>query len=182
MSRKDVMRPYLKRLGLAFLICLVFILAFNEITYRFLKESGDRAPQAVQIIIPAGTAARIAAGEMVDSIPDELIFVAGDVLEVSNLDNTDHQLGPLWIPAGTTASLALDLPDKMSYSCSFSPRQYLEIDVRQPTTLSDRIIALTLGVPTLTVLVFLYSLAAKPIDRDGGQGKKNGQANLVVRG
>ncbi len=164
---KSKYRPYLIRLSIALAISAVFVLAFNEITYYFLKEGSDRAPQSVQIVIPTGTAERVAQGEDVTTIPDELTFVVGDVLEVINQDTTDHQLGPLYIPAGRTASLALDIPEKQSYSCSFQSTQYLSLDVRAATTLGDRVIALTLGVPTLAVLLFLYSLAARPIDFTG---------------
>lgn len=176
---KSKYRPYLIRLAIALAISAAFVLAFNEITYFFLKEASDRAPQAVQIVIPAGTAERVAGGEEVTSIPDELTFVVGDVLEVINQDSADHQLGPLYIPAGRTASLALDIPEKQSYSCSFQSTQYLSLDVRAATTLGDRIIAFSLGVPTLAVLLFLYSLAARPINGEGKNKSSNGGAALA---
>ncbi len=173
MAKDSKYRPYIKRLAIIFLICLAFTLAFNEITYAFLKEGDDRAPQSVQIVIPPGTAERVAAGEPVPSIPTGLTFVAGDVLEVVNQDSVDHQLGPLWIPAGATASLALEAAQKLSYTCSFQTSKYLDIDVRAVTTLNDRLTALALAVPTLTSLVFLYSLAALPLD---AQDKKKNRA------
>lgn len=174
MAKNSNLRPYIKRLAVIFLICLVFVLAFNEVTYALTKDEGARAPEAVQVIIPEGTAARLAAGEIVSSIPAGLTFVAGDVLEVINLDQVDHQLGPLWIPAGTTASLALDLPERLSYDCSFSSSRYLDIEVKQPTTLGNRITALALGVPTLTALIYLYSLAALPLDREKKKKAEHG--------
>jgi len=169
MSKSNKYRPYLIRLGIITLICLVFTILFNEITYAIQKESYDRKPEVIQITIPKGTASQIAAGQMASTIPAGLIFVAGDVLEVKNEDVTSHQLGPLWVPAGATASLAMDEPTTAAYSCSFRPNQYLDIDVRRPTVWTDRLIGITLGAPTLTVLVFLYSLAAAPID---GKSKK----------
>jgi hypothetical protein len=180
MSKNSKYRPYYKRLAIVFAICLVFVIAFNEISYSFFKEGGERAPKSVQIVIPEGTATRIAAGEQTPSIPSGMTFVAGDVLEVVNLDKVDHQLGPLWIPAGTTASLALDNAEKLSYACSFQATKYLNIDVRAATTLYDRLTALTLAVPTMTALVFLYSLAALPIDQDNK--KKNKQPAPIING
>jgi hypothetical protein len=179
MSNNSKCRPYLKRLAIVFLICLVFIVAFNEITFLFQREGSDRAPQAVQIVIPEGTSIRLAAGDSLDSIPEGLTFVRGDILEVVNLDDTDHQLGPLWIPAGATASLAMNVSEKLSYSCSFSSSQYLNLDVREPTTLGTRITALSLAVPTLTALIFLYSLAALPLDKPT---KKNGELPPSMQG
>lgn len=163
MFRNSKYRPYIIRLGIIFVICLALVAAFNEVTYYFQKDSSDRAPRSVPILIPKGTAERVAAGEPEPSIPESLVFVAGDVLEVTNEDVTSHQLGPLWIPAGGTASLALDIPQKIQYSCTFQPSQTFEIDVRQPTNWGDRIVGLTLAAPTITALVFLYSLAAAPI-------------------
>lgn len=174
MGTKKKSRPYLKRLVIVLLISSAFVLAFNEITYYFSKDSNDRAPEAVEIVIPAGTAQKVAQGEPVIAIPDDLTFVVGDVLEVVNQDTSDHQLGPLVIPAGRTASLALDIPEKQSYSCSFQSTQYLSLDVRAATTIGDRIIAFTLGVPTLAALLFLYSLAAMPIDGKGALLKPKG--------
>ena len=164
MSEKTKYRPYLIRLGIIFAICLALVAAFNEITYYFQRDISDRSPQSVPILIPKGTAERIAAGEPEPSIPESLVFVAGDVLEVTNEDVTSHQLGPLWIPAGGTASLALDVPQKTQYSCTFQSSKYFEIDVRKPTNWGDRIIGLTLAAPTISALVFLYSLAAAPIN------------------
>jgi len=164
MQEKSKNRPYFIRLGIIFVICLALVAAFNEITFYFQKDSSDRAPQPVSILIPKGTAERVAAGEPEPSIPENLVFVAGDVLEVTNEDVTSHQLGPLWIPAGGTASLALDVPQKVQYSCTFQPSQFFEIDVREPTKWGDRIIGLTLAAPTVSALVFLYSLAAAPIN------------------
>jgi hypothetical protein len=180
MLKNPKYRPYIKRLAIIFLICLAFVLAFNEVTYSIFRESSDRKPQAVEIVIPAGTAQRVAAGEAPPTIPTDLTFVAGDVLEVTNNDSVDHQLGPLWIPAGTTASLALNVPQKLVMTCSFETSKIMNIDVRQPTSLNDRLTALGLGVPTLTVLVFLYSLAAMPLDDDGK--KKKGKKVAVANG
>ena len=35
-------------------------------------------------------------------------FVVGDTLVVKNEDSVEHQLGPLWIPAGSSASMPLN--------------------------------------------------------------------------
>lgn len=179
MKKDSTVRPYIKRLAIIFLICLIFVILFNEGTYLFQAEGGERAPQSIQIVIPEGTSERVAAGEPVPSIPAGLTFVAGDVLEVINLDKADHQLGPLWIPAGTTASLALDLPEKLSFACTFSTGKYLDIEVRPVTSITDRITAIALAAPTMTALIFLYSLAAKPLDQEK---LKKEQASAGLKG
>lgn len=181
MTKNPKFRPYLKRLALIFAVCFVLVIAFNEITYLFQKDSGERTPEIVQVIIPAGTAGRVAAGEPVPAIPAGLTFVAGDVLEVINQDQTDHQLGPLWVPAGTTASLAMEIPQNLSVACTFQTNQFMDIEVRPVTTLGDRIKALALAVPTTTALVFLYSLAARPIE-SGADQKKDASPPAAVSG
>lgn len=181
MLKNSSLRPYFKRLALTFTVCLVLVIAFNEITYFFQKDGNERTPEIVQVVIPSGTAQRVAAGEPVPAIPAGLTFVAGDVLEVINQDQTDHQLGPLWVPAGTTASLAMDLPQDLSVACTFQASQIMDIEVRPVTTLGDRVKALALAVPTTTALVFLYSLAARPIVSDDDP-KKNSRPPAAVNG
>jgi hypothetical protein len=156
---------YLKRLLVVFAICLVFVLAFNEIAYLAQKDQYDRAPQTIQLVIPAGTSERIAAGEPVPSIPKEMVFMLGDTLQVKNEDVAAHQLGPVWVPPGGTSSLKMEKAEKFAYQCSFASTQYLGLDVRQPTTLGIRLAGLAFAAPTMTALVFLYSLLVYPVEK-----------------
>jgi len=156
-------RPYLKRLLITLILSLVIVGAINEGFYLLQKEKTDRAPKTVQLVIPKGTAERVAAGEPVPSLPEAMVFVVGDVLEVKNEDVVQHQLGPIWVPAGSTGRLALETADKHSYSCSFSLSRYLGVDVRQATTLGTRLTALGIAAPTMTVFLFIYGLLAFPI-------------------
>ncbi len=163
MSEK--LKPYLKRLGITFIIALVFVIVFNEVTYRIQKEDTDRLPTTIEITIPPGTAKMITEGQSVPSIPNEMTFVIGDKLMVINEDEVDHQLGPLWIPAGRTASMNLEMAANLSYQCSFTEGNYLGLDVRKPTTLWTRITAVALAAPTMTVFLFIYSLVAYPLQK-----------------
>lgn len=163
MSAKSTFRPYLLRLGLIFAISLILVAAFNEIVFLLQKDEGDRAPRTVQLVIPPGTAQRVAAGQPVPEIPAEMTFVIGDVLEVINQDVVDHQLGPIWVPAGATGRLTMDRVDNLAYSCSFQETRYLGLNIRQSTTLSTRLLGLSVAAPTMTALLFIYSLAAWPI-------------------
>src|SRR4030042_5805959 len=111
--------PYLMRLVVVLAISLVFAFLFNEITYRMQKERTDRAPKTIQLVIPEGTAAQVEAGQDPTSIPSEMVFVTGDVLEVVNEDKVPHQLGRIWVPPGSTGRLVMEKADKLAYSCSF---------------------------------------------------------------
>lgn len=163
MANKPSLHPYLTRLGLIFVVCLVSVALFNEIVFRLQKEDHDRSPQIIQLVIPVGTAERVATGEPVTEIPSEIVFVVGDVLEVVNQDFVDHELGPIWVPAGSTGRLSMDKADNLAYSCSFQETRYLGLDVREPTTLSTRLLGLSIAAPTMTALIFIYSLAAWPV-------------------
>jgi hypothetical protein len=160
---KPQYRPYFVRLVVVFLISLVAMVIVIEGAYLIQREDTDRAPKTVQIIVPAGTAQRVAAGESVDLLPDNSTFVLGDVLEVINQDSVDHQLGPIWVPPGSMGRIVLEEVNKFSYSCSFAPSRYLGLDVKRPTTLVTRMTGLSISVPTTAAFLFIYSLALFPL-------------------
>jgi hypothetical protein len=114
-------------------------------------------------VIPEGTADLIEQGQAAPSIPEEMVFVVGDVLEVVNEDTVDHQLGPIWVPPGSTGSLRLEDANKYAYSCSFAPSRYLGIDVREATTVGTRLIALLIATPPMAIFLFIYSLLVFPV-------------------
>jgi len=161
--KKTTLRPYLNRLAIVFIISLIFVVAFNEISFLLQKDKYDRAPETVTLVIPQGTAARVEAGEDVPSIPSEMVFVLGDVLTVRNEDDVSHQLGPIWVPPSTTGSLVMEQAQNVVLSCSFQTSRYLGLDVRQPTTMGTRLIGLGISVPTMGALIFIYSLLIYPI-------------------
>lgn len=156
-------RPYLKRFGIVFLIAVVFVALFNEAMYLLQRDERDRPPKTIELVIPNGTAERVAQGEENIAIPEEMTFVVGDVLLVRNEDVVDHQLGPLWIPAGRSASLRFDTSEKLAYECSFVVGNYFGVDILKPTTWTSRLLALAMAAPTLAMLLFVYSLVAVPL-------------------
>ena len=169
MDKKTNFRPYIIRLAIVFLICLIFVALFNEVTFILQKDENDRAPKTLQLVIPAGTADQVNAGQDVLSIPSDLVFVLGDTLEVKNEDYVSHQLGPVWVPPGSSASIVMENAAKYAYSCSFQTSQYLGIDVRQPITYITRLTAMGLAAPTMTALVFIYSLIVIPVKKNEDQ-------------
>ncbi len=139
------------------LIGLVIGAAISELSFIFLQETA-RPPQVIELVIPNGTAERVALGENPPAIPDSMTFVVGDTLLVKNDDTTDHELGPLWIPAGSSASLSLDAVQSYAYTCSFRPSNYFGLDVHEALTFGTRIYGiLSTGVP-LGGLLALYAI------------------------
>ncbi len=157
-------RQILLRMSLFLVIGLVFGLFVSEASFAFLKSEAGRAPSRIELVIPAGTADKIARGETEESLPLNMVFVSGDVLVVRNEDSETHTLGPLLIPAGTSASLNLDQADNLAMSCSFQPSQYMGLDVREPVTFATRLYGLFFAGVPLGVMLGLYSFVVWPIN------------------
>jgi hypothetical protein len=152
----------IRRAAISVLVGLLVGFLISEISYQFLKES-SRSPETIELVIPDGTADQVARGETPPTIPEEMTFVVGDVLLVHNQDVTDHQLGPVWIPASTSASLNLDEVNNFIFACTFQPSSYLGLDVREPVTLATRIGGVIFSGLPLGAIIALYSLIVWPI-------------------
>lgn len=145
-----------RRLLISLLAGMLTGVAVSEIPFIFLRESA-RPPQEILLTIPAGTAEQLARGEKSPSIPENMIFVVGDTLVVENNDSIDHKLGPLWIPANSSARLSLTQQESFAYECTFQPGNYFGLDVRDPLTLSTRLYSIFyVGLP-MSILIGLYS-------------------------
>ncbi|MBM4425062.1 MAG: hypothetical protein FJ030_17070 [Chloroflexi bacterium] len=151
------------RIVLAFVIGFTLTWAMSEVAFLILKDSSDHVPQRVELAIPAGAAERVAAGEAPPSIPADMVFVVGDTLVVKNEDSVSHQLGPVWVPPGATASLALDQANNYAYACTFLPSQYMGLDVRSRVTTKTRLQALLLAGPPMAALIAIYSFVIFPL-------------------
>ncbi len=159
------MKSIVFRMAVSMLVGIVLAAVMSELTFLFLRRGQDRAPETIVLTIPYGTAQMVAAGQTPPSIPSDLEFVVGDTLEVRNLDDADHQLGALFIPAGATASLSFSEVQDFAFACSFRSDQYLGLSVRDPLTWGTRIIGiLSAGVP-LGLLIGLYGIFAASSSR-----------------
>ena len=127
-----------KRILISLLIGLLAGALISEIPFLFLQETA-RPAQEILLIIPPGTAEQVARGEQPPSIPENMAFVVGDVLVVENMDSVDHKLGPLWIPANSSARLPLNREESLAFECTFQSDNYFGIDVHQPLTFGTRI-------------------------------------------
>ncbi len=151
----------MKRIVISMILGIVLGGLISEISFHFLQET-TRPPQDVVLTIPAGTAAEVARGEQPPSIPTDMLFVAGDTLVVKNNDVVDHKLGPLWIPAHSSASLPLGQAESVSFDCSFQPTKQLGLEIREPLTLGTRIYGiLDAGLP-MGFLFILYGYFFPP--------------------
>ena len=135
MSRATI----LKRIGWSMLAGLLMGVVVSELSFYLLNDGSTRPPRLVQLDIPVGTAARVAQGNADPSLPASMTFVVGDTLMVRNYDTVAHQLGPLFIPAGTSASMNLASEQGYSLLCSFEPSKYLQLSVLPPLTIWTRV-------------------------------------------
>lgn len=153
-----VPRDYLlKRILLSILLGLLIGVTVSEVPFLFLRETA-RAPREITLTIPAGTSEQIARGEQPPSIPANMTFVVGDRLVVRNEDAVDHKLGPLWIPANSSAQLSLDQEENLAYECTFQPGNYFGLDVREPLTPKTRLFGIIYVALPMAILILLYSL------------------------
>lgn len=147
----------LKRLGITFVISMIFAYAVAEVSYQFVKGSSEREPRQIEILIPPGTAEAIAQGKDGPGLPD-MRFLEDDRILVRNMDSVSHQLGPLWIPANSSSVLTLDRPSSYSLTCSFQASQSIDIEVVARAKTSDRVLGiLSIGLPTW-MLIWVYTL------------------------
>lgn len=168
---KEKILTYMKRLIVVSLLASLFVGGINEGAHILFKEETDRAPKTVEIDIPKGTAERVEKEQEVPSIPEEMVFVVGDKLQVNNHDSVDHELGPLYIPAGSSASLRMENAKKYVLGCSFQSTQYLGFDVRSRTTTTSRLEAFALATPPTAMFFFVYSLLLYPLHDPEGDEK-----------
>ena len=157
MSRNSV----IKRILFSVLFGLLVGVMVSEVPFLFLQETA-RPPREIVLTIPAGTSQQIARGEQPPTIPENMMFVVGDRLVVKNEDSADHKLGPLWIPANSSAQLALDQEESLAYECSFQPGKYFGLDVREPLAPRTRLFGIIYVALPMVILFALYSLVVTP--------------------
>lgn len=85
---------------------------------------GDAAPAAdanYSFTIPAGSGEAIDRGEPLDILPRELEVRIGEVLELINLDDRGHLVGPFFVGAGETLRQQFQTPGEFEGVCSVHP-------------------------------------------------------------
>jgi hypothetical protein len=159
----------IKRILVSILLGLLIGTLISEVPFLFLQETA-RPPREIVLTIPAGTAEQVGRGEQPPSIPENMTFVVGDRLVVKNEDSVDHKLGPLWIPANSSAQLALDQEASLAYECSFQPGKYFGLDVREPLTPRTRLYGIFYVALPMAILIALYSLVLIPRNKENAPG------------
>jgi hypothetical protein len=146
--------------ALSLLVGIILGGIMSEAAYRIQTRSDGGASRQITLVIPPGTANLVKNGQPSPSIPGDMVFVVGDTLVVKNEDSSDHQLGPFFIPKGTSATVTFNQVANLAYACTFSPEKYLGLEVKAPLTVYTRAIGiLDSGIP-LGILIALYVVFA----------------------
>lgn len=118
-------------------------------------------PQArtVELVIPDGTAAKIALGQVVDTLPTTLLLRRGDTLLLINEDVQPHRIGSVWVDPdmSTRTIVTKEFQNSGSIVCSFHPGGAIGVSPQSRPGLDATIIPtlflfLTLSVVTVATL------------------------------
>ncbi len=134
-------------------------------TWALLIEPAVKNARVVELVIPAGTARAVAAGEPAPFIPASLALTADHELVVRNEDDVTHKVGLFSVEPGKTATIRAD-PTGNTLTCTVHPSGYLNVTVdHRPGPLTVLVLALVVGLP-FGALVALISLVVQRLDAE----------------
>lgn len=88
-----------RRSRIAVLVATMIACAVAIAAMVLLTTGGGREPKSYRYVIPAGTQARLDAGEKLNVVPSRLVVHVGDHLLVRNRDSVPHHVGALYVDA-----------------------------------------------------------------------------------
>lgn len=100
----------------------------DDATYATLAPE-IAADGTITYVIPAGTRARIAAGEDIAVIPASITIGVGQKLVLRNEDDSAHIAGPFFVGAGEESSYSFSEPKVIAGECTIHPSGQFEIRV-----------------------------------------------------
>lgn len=110
----------------AVVVGVVVVLAVVGVWLMVGPEGGG---ETHVITIPAGTGARLDAGEDVTIVPRELHIDVNDIVRVENEDDRIFDVGPLVVTPNSTLVHQFDRPGRFSGACSLHPEDSFTIVV-----------------------------------------------------
>jgi hypothetical protein len=146
----------LKRIIFAFVLGL-FVAAFMTEAAYFLLKRENRSPTTIEVVIPVGTAQLMRQGKNPEILSNDMRFVVGDILKVVNDDVENHQFGPLYIPAKSSASLKLETEENLIVECSFEATKFVGLTIQEPVTWYTRLRGYFFAGFPLGMLFAVYS-------------------------
>ncbi len=86
-----------------------------------ISGADDAGEFAYDYTIPPGTADRIAAGEVVEIVPAELVVKVGEAIRIVNDDSEDHIVGVFFVASGETLTQRFNSEGVLEGECSVHP-------------------------------------------------------------
>jgi hypothetical protein len=108
-----------------FTVAAVVIVAVPLTLALALPQTG----QTLTFVIPAGTADRVAAGEEVTILPNDLRMRQRDLLVLINEDSSTHQVASILIGSGERVETRFSKATSVSGYCSLHPSGQITISV-----------------------------------------------------
>jgi len=111
-------------------LVLIALVATPAVVLLVVALLATLRSELIVVEIPPGTADRIEAGERVELLPATLEVSVGDTLEIRNLDEAPHEVGPYSVAAGQTLRQTFGSPGTIQGLCTLHPSGELTIVVR----------------------------------------------------
>lgn len=107
-------------LVVAFLALVATSAACGNGTAPELEVGNPDAEADYEYVIPAGTSARIADGEVVDLMPQRLEVTVGESIRIRNEDVAGASVGIFYVGAGETVRMKFSTPGELTGECEVS--------------------------------------------------------------
>jgi plastocyanin len=111
-------------------VALLAVVVVATVGLAVFALSRTSEAKEVVYLVPAGTAARVAAGESVSVLPATILLNVGDTLVIRNQDAAAVQVGPFRIEPGQTLSHLYRAVGVYDLECSVHKDGKLTIVVR----------------------------------------------------
>jgi plastocyanin len=92
-----------------------------------MEESAG--PVTHEYVIPFGTSQRIAGGEQIAIVPQQLDVAVGDTIRIRNDDAFGSQVGIFHVGAGETVTMKFTTPGTLTGACDVHPSGEFTINV-----------------------------------------------------
>jgi hypothetical protein len=110
-ARKGLVALFITGAALAVVGTLVAV-------FLILAAPEEEAGFDFVVIVPAGTGARVDAGEELDLMPHDVSLEVGDRLVIDNRDDRVHVVGPITVRPGERAVYGFDEPGRYIGGCT----------------------------------------------------------------
>lgn len=103
------------------LLTAMAAIGLGTIVVLVLVVATSTRSDTIEVVVPAGTAARMDAGELVELLPAVLRVDVGDELFITNNDDEVHLVGPYAVAPGQVLRQQFTTPGRIEGVCTLHP-------------------------------------------------------------